>query len=77
MVKHELRNVGENSLKGLYMIDVMQRLNIDYHFEEEIESFLRSQYVNSACGGSNHHDLHETALHFRLLRQQGHFVPTG
>jgi len=77
MVKHELRNVGENSLKGLYMIDAMQRLNIDYHFEEEIEAFLRRQYVTSAYGGSNHHDLHETALHFRLLRQQGHFVAAG
>lgn len=73
LVKHELRNVGENSLKGLYMIDAMQRLNIDYHFQEEIEAFLRRQYVNCDCG----HDLHETALRFRLFRQQGHFVPAG
>lgn len=79
MVKHELRNVGENSLKGLYMIDAMQRLNIDYHFQEEIEAFLWRQYANSitsACGWGSH-NLHETALRFRLLRQQGHFVPAG
>ncbi|KAJ1376355.1 Terpenoid cyclases/protein prenyltransferase alpha-alpha toroid [Sesbania bispinosa] len=76
MVKHELSNVGENSLKGLHMIDAMQRLNIDYHFQEEIETFLQRNYVNSttnSCGSG--HDLHETALQFRLLRQQGHFVP--
>ncbi|PNX96774.1 (3S,6E)-nerolidol synthase 1 [Trifolium pratense] len=74
VVKQELRNVGENSVKGLYMIDAMQRLNIDYHFQEEIEAFL----TRYACGWNHHHrDLHETALRFRLLRQQGHFVPAG
>ncbi|KAK2437015.1 (3S,6E)-nerolidol synthase [Trifolium repens] len=72
VVKQELRNVGGNSLKGLYMIDAMQRLNIDYHFQEEIEEFL----TRYACGWNHHCDLHETALRFRLLRQQGHFVPT-
>jgi (3S)-linalool synthase len=72
-VEQELRKVGENSLKGLYMIDAMQRLNIDYHFQEEIEEFL----TRYACGWNHHCDLHETALRFRLLRQQGHFVPTG
>jgi hypothetical protein len=55
------------------MIDAMQRLNIDYHFEEEIEAFL----TRYAYGWNHHCDLHETALQFRLLRQQGHFVPTG
>ncbi|XP_050893879.1 (3S,6E)-nerolidol synthase 1 isoform X2 [Lathyrus oleraceus] len=70
VVKHEFKNVGESSLKGLHMIDVMQRLNIDYHFQEEIEAFLTREYV---C---HHHDLHEIALRFRLLRQRGHFVPS-
>jgi hypothetical protein len=55
------------------MIGAMQRLNIDYHFQEEIEEFL----TRYACGWNHHCDLHETALRFRLLRQQGHFVPTG
>ncbi|XP_027191419.1 (3S,6E)-nerolidol synthase 1-like isoform X1 [Cicer arietinum] len=72
VVKHELRSVGENSLKGLCMIDAMQRLNIDYHFQQEIETFLTTQYVTNSSAWK-HDDLHETSLHFRLLRQQGHF----
>ncbi|KAH1087507.1 hypothetical protein GYH30_018867 [Glycine max] len=78
VVKNEFMNtVGENSLRGLYMIDAMQRLNIDYHFQEEIEEFLRRQYVNSTtiAGGYYGDDIHEIALRFRLLRQQGFFVP--
>ncbi|XP_020238809.1 (3S,6E)-nerolidol synthase 1 isoform X2 [Cajanus cajan] len=78
VVKNEFRNtVAENSFKGLYMVDAMQRLNIDYHFQEEIEAFLWKQYVNSstiAAGYGN--DIHESALSFRLLRQRGYFVPT-
>ncbi|TKY59378.1 (3S,6E)-nerolidol synthase 2 [Spatholobus suberectus] len=76
VVKNEFRNtVAENSFKGLYMIDAMQRLNIDYHFQDEIEAFLRSQYVNSSTiAGGYGNDIHEIALRFRLLRQQGYFV---
>ncbi|XP_027347337.1 (3S,6E)-nerolidol synthase 1-like [Abrus precatorius] len=76
VVKHELRNVGENSCKGLYMVDALQRLNIDYHFQDEIQAFLLRQYLNSnvLAGGTGHNDIHEIALRFRLLRQQGHFV---
>ncbi|KAJ1396599.1 Terpenoid cyclases/protein prenyltransferase alpha-alpha toroid [Sesbania bispinosa] len=79
-LKHVLRNVSENSLQGICMIDAMQRLNIDYHFQEEIDAFLQRQYVISSTGtrGGYHYvpqDLHEIALSFRLLRQQGHYVP--
>ena len=60
------------------MIDAMQRLNIDYHFQEEIDTFLQRQYViSSTNGGVYGHDLHQVALYFRLLRQQGHYVPAG
>lgn len=71
VVRYGLKNVNENSLKGLYMVDAMQRLNIDYHFQEEIEAFLTKEYMSPHC------DLHESALGFRLLRQQCHFVPSG
>ncbi|KAK7319569.1 hypothetical protein RJT34_04292 [Clitoria ternatea] len=76
VVRNKFRDVGEISFKGLCMIDAMQRLNIDYHFQEEIEAFLRKQYVNSSLLlADNGHDIHEIALRFRLLRQQGYFVP--
>ncbi|TKY66666.1 terpene synthase 13 [Spatholobus suberectus] len=58
------------------MVDAMQRLNIDYHFQEEIEAFLGRQYVNcNVIKGGYGNDIHEIALSFRLLRQQGYFVP--
>ncbi|KAG7970212.1 hypothetical protein I3843_07G071400 [Carya illinoinensis] len=62
--------------EGLSMIDAVQRLNIDYHFQEEIEAILRGQYVKYITHGEyGHHDeLHVVALRFRLLRQQGYYV---
>lgn len=60
------------------MIDAMQRLNIDYHFQEEIDAFLRRQFViSSTSWDGDDNDLHHTALCFRLFRQQGQYVPEG
>ncbi|CAL0309461.1 unnamed protein product [Lupinus luteus] len=77
VLKHVLTNGSESSLQKLYMIDAMQRLNIDYHFQEEIDDFLRKEYViySTSGDGFGHDDLHQIALHFRLLRQQGYHVP--
>ncbi|MED6110806.1 hypothetical protein PIB30_046284 [Stylosanthes scabra] len=69
---------NNNSLQGLHMIDAIQRLNVDYHFQDEIDAFLQRHYVistTSAAAFSHHDNLHHLALSFRLLRQQGHFVP--
>ncbi|KAJ7968398.1 Linalool synthase [Quillaja saponaria] len=75
--KDMLSNMGENSFQGLLMIDAMQRLNIDYHFQEEIDEFLQMQHLNFSTSCSyEHHNIHEVALCFRLLRQQGHYVST-
>ncbi|KAK7328020.1 hypothetical protein VNO77_22114 [Canavalia gladiata] len=75
--KHMLvRNTSECSPQGIYMVDAMQRLNIDYHFKEEIEAFLQRQYLIFSTGWSGYsNDLHHTALCFRLFRQQGYHVP--
>ncbi|KAI9120449.1 hypothetical protein K1719_007482 [Acacia pycnantha] len=77
--KNALKNVGENySVKGFYMVDAMQRLNIDYHFQQEIDEFLATQYSifsSTYASGYGGQDLHELSLLFRLLRQQGHYVP--
>ncbi|XP_054799976.1 (3S,6E)-nerolidol synthase 1-like isoform X2 [Prosopis cineraria] len=77
LCQNALKNVGENSLKGLQMVDAMHRLNIAYHFQEEINEFLAAQHTISGTYGSGygHDHLHEVALRFRLLRQQGHYVP--
>ncbi|KAJ4964777.1 hypothetical protein NE237_016626 [Protea cynaroides] len=63
----------EDPLESMLMVDALQCLCIDYHFEEEINSILRKHYqiFNSSINA----DLHDIALHFRLLRQAGYFVP--
>ncbi|XP_028080978.1 (3S,6E)-nerolidol synthase 1-like [Camellia sinensis] len=69
-----LRKVGENPLEGLVMIDNLQRLGIDYHFQEEIEALLQSQYTKSNATTLGY-DLYEVSTRFRLLRQEGYNVP--
>ncbi|CAL5408565.1 unnamed protein product [Camellia sinensis] len=80
-VRSVLRKVveEEDSLKGLVMIDALQRLGINYHFREDIENVLHSQYMNSGSHSftDQHDDLYEVSTRFRLLRQQGYNVPTG
>lgn len=70
-----LSKVGEDSFEGLAMIDAMQRLAIDYHFQEEIASILERHYMKPSINAND--DLHQVALRFRLLRQQGYSVSAG
>ncbi|XP_062162280.1 (3S,6E)-nerolidol synthase 1-like isoform X2 [Alnus glutinosa] len=72
---HVIRNVGKDPLQSLNMINAAQRLGIDYYFQEEIEAILRGHYVIYVAHGDCGHQLHEVALRFRLLRQQGYYVP--
>ena len=69
---------GKDELEGLVMIDTLQRLGIDYHFREEIEAFLNTQYMNY-FSSPNHLplDVFGVALRFRLLRQEGYNVSQG
>lgn len=59
------------------MINAVQRLGIDYYFVEEIEAILKGHYAKYIAHGDFGHQLHEVALRFRLLRQQGYYVPAG
>lgn len=70
--------VGEDPVKGLSMVDAVQRLGIDYHFQDEIQQILQRQFmIFSSHSGPNHNDLCDVALRFRLLRQHGYYVPAG
>ncbi|KAH1048650.1 hypothetical protein J1N35_039434 [Gossypium stocksii] len=76
--KRVFKLVSEDPLQGLTMIDAIQRLGIDHLFQHEIEQVLQRQFMLSANGnGFHNYDLHEVALRFRLLRQEGYFVPAG
>ena len=77
-VRKALSEVEENPLEGLVMIDALQRLGIDYHFQGEIGAFLQKQQIISISpDGSPEHDLYEVSTLFRFLRQEGHNVTAG
>ncbi|KAJ3679488.1 hypothetical protein LUZ60_017499 [Juncus effusus] len=58
-------------VETMKLVDSVQHLGIDYHFEKEIDDVL--ERLLETKFESN--DLHEVALHFRLLRQHGFHVP--
>lgn len=72
-----LNRVGKDSFEGFAIIDAVQRLGIDYHFQDEIQQIIRREYVISTTYPFQHHYLQEISLRFRLLRQEGYNVPTG
>ncbi|KAH7545848.1 hypothetical protein FEM48_Zijuj01G0137200 [Ziziphus jujuba var. spinosa] len=75
--RHVLSKVGEDPLEGLKMIDAVQRLGIDYYFQEEIGAILQKQFMMFNHNRDCNYCLHEVALRFRLLRQEGYFASAG
>ncbi|KAF5472097.1 hypothetical protein F2P56_008838 [Juglans regia] len=74
--RRALRKVGkDDGFECLNMINAIQRLGIDYHFEEDIDAILKGQYAKYIAHGDCGQNLHEVALRFRLLRQRGYYVP--
>ncbi|KAF7843089.1 (3S,6E)-nerolidol synthase 1-like [Senna tora] len=63
----------ENAAEGLCMIDMIQRLGIEHHFEEEIESAIQNLMLQTHTFGAidDQLQLRHVSLQFRLLRQQG------
>ncbi|KAI9187474.1 hypothetical protein LWI28_028593 [Acer negundo] len=75
-LKEEVRSMltsnKDKDFQKLCLIDDVQRLGVAYHFEREIDDALESLY-NDYNGDDN--SLYTVALRFRLLRQQGYYVP--
>ncbi|XP_048438356.1 (3S,6E)-nerolidol synthase 1-like [Pyrus x bretschneideri] len=72
-LKDALANIGED--EQLIAVDAVQRLGVDYHFQEEIEAIMKTQCTrayNDECSD----ELRVVSLRFRLLRQQGYHVTT-
>ncbi|GLU23180.1 hypothetical protein SLE2022_392050 [Rubroshorea leprosula] len=76
--RNRLSQAGKaSSLENLTIIDAVHRLGIAHHFQDEIEQLLQKLYLLCRNEGFRGMNLHEVALCFRLLRQQGYFVPAG
>ncbi|KAL9248858.1 (-)-germacrene D synthase-like protein [Drosera capensis] len=67
-------NTAVNHPKKLDLIDTVLRLGISYHYEQEIDDLLAQIFNHIQDCSIVDYDLHQTALLFRLLRQDGHFV---
>ncbi|KAJ0444427.1 putative beta-farnesene synthase [Helianthus annuus] len=70
-------NESLQHMKLIELIDVVQRLGVAYHFEDEIEEALKHIYVTYGEKWVDLNNLHNLSLWFRLLRQQGFNVSSG
>ncbi|KAL6659704.1 hypothetical protein ACP70R_002533 [Stipagrostis hirtigluma subsp. patula] len=72
-LKEEVRQlfgVRSDMPEKMNLVDTIQHLGIDHLFEEEIDTALRQIHESKFTGSS----LHEVALRFRLLRENGIWV---
>lgn len=76
-LKKELQEATEFPKQQLQLIDTIQRLGIEYHFQEEIDQALLTTFENFDHFCKHNSDLHSIALRFRLLRQHGHIISYG
>lgn len=71
---------SEDPTENLYLIHIIQRLDIEHYFGEEIKVALKKLFLilsSNAIDFVRSHELYKVALAFRLLRQGGHYLNTG
>ncbi|KAJ0682126.1 putative S-linalool synthase [Helianthus annuus] len=71
-----LLNNGSSKTK-LEMVDALQKLCINHYFQEEIDSILKMFHTRMSNSLDYDHgpSLYEVSLNFRILRQEGYYVP--
>ncbi|KAF3437677.1 hypothetical protein FNV43_RR20433 [Rhamnella rubrinervis] len=69
-VKRELLRLADDPLMQLKLIDIIQRLDVTYHFEMEIEEALQRIYDDHQRHFQDD-NLYNVSLFFRILRQDG------
>nr|QWQ79570.1 TPS12 [Juglans sigillata] len=75
-VRTMLTATVEKPSKKLNLVDAIQRLGVSYHFDNEIQAILQQlQKTHESDDPEYHDDLYTVALLFRLLRQNGYYVP--
>ncbi|KAI3487659.1 hypothetical protein L1887_48357 [Cichorium endivia] len=77
-VRTLIDKVDNDRFEDLLMVDALQRLAIDYHFDDEINLILtrRSMQIFQT-DLLQHKNLYEVSLCFRILRQNGFHVLAG
>ncbi|KAL5054415.1 hypothetical protein RYX36_035097 [Vicia faba] len=67
--------VSQSTDERLSMVDSIQRLGIEYHFEDQIEATLQRKYTMLRFHRIQ--ELSQVAFQFRMLRQQGYYIRPG
>ncbi|KAJ4839197.1 hypothetical protein Tsubulata_023146, partial [Turnera subulata] len=74
-VERMLIDSRKDVVKNIEFIDLLCRLGVSYHFENEIEMQLKNIFYAVTHQNDYDHDLYTTSLLFRVLRQHGYKVP--
>ncbi|PON37415.1 Squalene/phytoene synthase [Parasponia andersonii] len=75
-VRVMVKKAEDDPLSLLEHIDILQRLGLSYHFENEVKGILQEIYDNYHSNDVwKKNNIYATALEFRLLRQHGYWVP--
>ncbi|PNT60574.1 hypothetical protein BRADI_5g01766v3 [Brachypodium distachyon] len=69
---HMLFKNCNNATARMFLLDTLQHLGIDHHFEDRIDAVLTE--IMDSAELSNSSSLQEVALRFRLLREHGYWV---
>lgn len=73
-----INGTPEVCAEKLDLVDTIQRLGIDYHFDKEIRTLLQRLHDTYDDFNVKHgKNLYIVSLSFRLLRQQGYRVSCG
>ncbi|PIM98550.1 Tricyclene synthase [Handroanthus impetiginosus] len=74
-VKHLLQSMPENDpTESLALVDAIQKLGMNSHFQEQIENILQQFYKTTSGYIYGFYTLHDVSLLFRLLRQNGYCI---
>ncbi|XP_038688573.1 probable terpene synthase 6 [Tripterygium wilfordii] len=72
-VKNMLNGSANDAVEKVKLIDLLRRLGISYHFENEIANQLATIFNSKSIDADElEYDLYTVALLFRVFRQHGH-----
>ncbi|KAK6122845.1 hypothetical protein DH2020_043426 [Rehmannia glutinosa] len=69
-----LTATATNIVDALNLIDILERLGVSYHLENEIEKKLEQLFNLNTNYEDETYDLYTVALHFRVFRQHGYRI---